>query len=119
MHNETAEAAARQPRHGRLAMSVAQAAAEAGVGRDVIYADIKEKRLRAKRNGRRTLILRVDLEAYLRDLPDLDLENHEVVQSRSPKVRRAKPASEPVPAEPVSRGRRRERAEPAAHHIEA
>jgi excisionase family DNA binding protein len=91
MQNETAEVVARQVQKGRLAMSVAQAAAEAGVGRDVIYADIKEKRLRAKRNGRRTLILRADLEAYLRDLPDLDLKNHDVVQSRAPKVRRVNP----------------------------
>jgi excisionase family DNA binding protein len=75
-------------------MSVAQAAAEAGVGRDVLYADIKEKRLRAKVVGRRTLILRADLEAYLEDLPDLDLKNRDVVQSRAPKVRRGKSAPE-------------------------
>ena len=92
--NAEAAAAAQQAQKGRLAMSVAQAAAEAGVGRDVIYAAIKADRngLRAKRSGRRTLILRADLEAYLRDLPDLDLKNHES-QSRAPKVVRAKPAA--------------------------
>ena len=39
--NLTGEGGSVQVQHGRLAMSVAQAAAEAGVGRDVIYADIK------------------------------------------------------------------------------
>jgi excisionase family DNA binding protein len=94
VQNETAEAAVDLAQKGRLAMSVAQAAAEAGVGRDVIYAAIKadSNPLRARRVGRRTLILRTDLAAYLEDLPDLDLKNHEVAQSRAPKVRRAKPA---------------------------
>jgi excisionase family DNA binding protein len=56
-----------------LAFSVAEAAVHANVCRDLIYAAIRAGDLRARKAGRRTLILRCDLEAYLQQLPGLDL----------------------------------------------
>lgn len=57
----------------RRAYSVDGAAELLGTCRDGIYAAIKEKRLRARKFGRRTLILDEDLTAFMRSLPDLDL----------------------------------------------
>lgn len=57
----------------KLAYSVTEAASIIGIGRDKLYDAIRANQLRAKRDGGRTLILRGDLEAYLRALPDLDL----------------------------------------------
>jgi len=53
----------------RLAFSIDESAIRAGVCRDKIYDAINAGRLRARKNGRRTLILASDLEAYLNDLP--------------------------------------------------
>jgi excisionase family DNA binding protein len=57
----------------KLAFSVAEAAVHADVCRDNIYAAIREGALCARKAGRRTLILRADLEAYLDSLPRLQL----------------------------------------------
>ena len=57
----------------KLAFSVAEAAVYAGVCRDSIYGAIRQGGLRARKAGRRTLILRDDLEHYLHQLPDLAL----------------------------------------------
>lgn len=57
----------------KLALNVAEAAVFSGVCRDMIYEAIRNGQLRARKAGRRTLILRSDLEAYLRNLPRLDL----------------------------------------------
>ncbi len=59
----------------KLAFSVAEAAVHADVCRDIIYAAIREGRLCARKAGRRTLILRADLEAYLCNLPTLKLNS--------------------------------------------
>jgi excisionase family DNA binding protein len=56
-----------------MAFSVAEAAVHANVCRDLIYAAIRAGDLRARKAGRRTLILRSDLEAYLQELPGLKL----------------------------------------------
>jgi excisionase family DNA binding protein len=56
-----------------LAFSIAEAAVHANVGRDYIYAAIRSGHLRARKAGRRTLVLRADLDAFLRELPDLQL----------------------------------------------
>ena len=62
-----------KPLNRRLALSVAEAALEAGVGRDHIYDAIREKRLEARKLGRRTIITYDALEQFLRELPPLQL----------------------------------------------
>jgi len=62
--------------HGRRrhrAMSVAEAAVEARIGRDGIYAAIREGRLEARKWGRRTLITDEALQRFLNGLPPLQL----------------------------------------------
>ena len=53
--------------------SVDDAARRVGICRDGIYSAIREKRLKAKKFGRRTLITEADLQAFLNELPDLNL----------------------------------------------
>jgi excisionase family DNA binding protein len=57
----------------RLALSVAEAAVEAGVGRDQIYAAIRDGRLEARKWGRRTVITYAALQRFLGGLPLLRL----------------------------------------------
>ena len=57
----------------KLAFSVAASAVLADVCKDQIYDAIREGRLRARKAGRRTLILQSDLEDYLSKLPVLEL----------------------------------------------
>jgi excisionase family DNA binding protein len=57
-----------------LAFTIPQAITTAGVRKTTLYAAIKEGRLRARKSGRRTLILRDDLRAWLESLPALDLK---------------------------------------------
>ena len=52
-----------------LGMGIQEAAAACGVGRSTIYEAIKAGDLRARKCGRRTIILQEDLEMYLRSLP--------------------------------------------------
>jgi len=61
----------------RRAHSVNSAAEAIGTGRDGVYAAIRNGQLRARKFGRRTLILDEDLTAFLRGLPDLDLDAEE------------------------------------------
>ena len=64
----------RQGQHLRMALSVAEAAVEASVGRDQVYAAIREGRLQARRSGgRRTLITTDALRRFLDGLPPLEL----------------------------------------------
>lgn len=56
----------------KMAFSVDEAARRADTCRDKIYGAINAGKLRARKNGRRTLILASDLEAYLKDLPILE-----------------------------------------------
>jgi excisionase family DNA binding protein len=53
----------------RLAVSIVDAARAAGVGRSTIYENINSGALKARKAGRRTLILRSDLEAWLSSFP--------------------------------------------------
>jgi excisionase family DNA binding protein len=53
----------------QMAYSPLEAARATGQSRGKIFKDIREGKLRAVKSGSRTLILRADLEAYLRDLP--------------------------------------------------
>jgi excisionase family DNA binding protein len=52
-----------------LAYSIAQVVAMLGIGRDKLYHEIREKKLIARKAGKRTLILAADLESYLASLP--------------------------------------------------
>jgi excisionase family DNA binding protein len=53
----------------RLALSILDAARAAGVGRSTIYENINSGQLKARKAGRRTLILREDLQAWLASFP--------------------------------------------------
>lgn len=52
-----------------IAYGVIEAARAAGVGRSTIYEEINAGRLTARKAGRRTLITRADLQAWLESLP--------------------------------------------------
>jgi excisionase family DNA binding protein len=52
-----------------LALSPRDAATAANIGPTKLYAEIKSGRLKARKIGRRTIILRDDLLAYLHSLP--------------------------------------------------
>lgn len=56
-----------------MGFSINDAVLASGLGRDMIYGAIRDGRLKARKVGRRTLILRADLEAYLCNLPTLEL----------------------------------------------
>lgn len=67
-----------------MCLSVQEASAAAGIGRDGLYEAIREGRLTAIKFGRRTLIRREDLEAFIRGLNTLQLRPREPAQfSRS------------------------------------
>lgn len=53
-----------------LALGITDAARVAGVGRSTNYEEINAGRLKARKAGRRTLIARADLQAWLDALPN-------------------------------------------------
>ena len=53
------------------ALSIADACEKAGVGRTTIYEAIAAGRLKARKLGRRTLILRDDFTQFLAALPEI------------------------------------------------
>jgi excisionase family DNA binding protein len=53
----------------RLAVGIMEAAHLAGVGRSTIYQSINTGDLKARKAGRRTLILRDDLQEWLASFP--------------------------------------------------
>jgi hypothetical protein len=55
---------------GSLAYDIATAVTVSGIGRTRIYAYIKAKQLKARKAGRRTVILASDLQAFLENLPE-------------------------------------------------
>jgi len=69
----TIEEAIRQGQRRRMALSIAEAAVEAGVARDKVYEAIREDRLEARKWGRRTLITYDALQRFLNGLPPLQL----------------------------------------------
>lgn len=54
----------------RLAFSIAESAQIAGLSRSSLYIAIADGRLKTRKNGRRTIILREDLQSFLASLPD-------------------------------------------------
>lgn len=59
-----------QTTSGRLAHSICDVTKITGVGRSLLYEEIKEGRLRIRKLGRRTLIFDADLRAWLEGLPE-------------------------------------------------
>ena len=57
----------------KLAFSIDEAAVRANIGRDGIYQAIRDKRLDAKKAGRRTLIPADALRRFIENLPPLQL----------------------------------------------
>jgi excisionase family DNA binding protein len=55
----------------RFGYAVSEAAEVSGVGRTVLYDEIRAGRLTARKIGRRTVILRDDLMRWLRERPVL------------------------------------------------
>lgn len=53
----------------REALNIAEACAAAGIGRTKIYEAIAKGELRARKCGKRTLVLRDDLRHFLGSLP--------------------------------------------------
>jgi excisionase family DNA binding protein len=70
---ETISEAIREGQRRRMALSVAEAALEAGVGRDQVYSAIREGRLDARKWGRRTIITYDALRRFIDTLPPLQL----------------------------------------------
>jgi hypothetical protein len=58
---------------GPQALSIADVCRESGLGRTLIFAEIKSGRLVARKCGRRTIILRSDLAQWLSSLPRREL----------------------------------------------
>ncbi len=58
----------------KIALTVNEAAAASPFGRSILYECISNGSLRAKKIGRRTFIMREDLEQFLRSLPDIKLQ---------------------------------------------
>lgn len=57
-----------------IAYDVVEAAKRAGVGRSKIFEEINAQRLKARKAGRRTLILHADLAAWAASLPVREIE---------------------------------------------
>ena len=53
----------------KLAYTVAEAATAAGVGRTLLFQEIRDGHLIARKIGRRTIIVREELEAWLQSRP--------------------------------------------------
>lgn len=62
-----------------IGLSVVEAARQAGVGRSTLYEAIRSGALTARKAGRRTLITRDDLMAWIGSLPPV----HQSATSRS------------------------------------
>ena len=71
-----------------LAFSIPAACKVAGVGRTKLYAAIASGALRARKNGAKNVILREDLQSWLRNLP-----TERDVAPNNPRGRRGVPAA--------------------------
>jgi len=57
----------------KSAYTVREALRELGIGRSKLYEEIASNRLRARKLGKRTIILGDELRRYLSALPDSDI----------------------------------------------
>ena len=57
------------PNIQREGLSIAEACSVAGIGRTTIYQAIADGKLKARKCGKRTLVLRDDLRDFLASLP--------------------------------------------------
>ncbi len=55
----------------KIALTVREAAAASSIGRTALFKALRQGELIGRKVGRRTLILRADLEKFLRNLPTL------------------------------------------------
>ncbi len=53
----------------KLAFTIQEAAAVCSIGQTSLYKAIREKQLKARKYGTRTIITRIDLQAFLDSLP--------------------------------------------------
>lgn len=56
----------------KISFTIEQATKATGIGRTAIFAAIKDGRLVARKNGRRTLISSGDLQQFVESLPKVD-----------------------------------------------
>jgi excisionase family DNA binding protein len=54
----------------REALNLAEVSATIGIGRSKLYEIVRSKRLKVRKIGRRSIVLRSDLQAFLASLPD-------------------------------------------------
>jgi excisionase family DNA binding protein len=59
-----------RPTMDRLAFTVPEAAALSSLGQTSLYKAIRQGRLRIRKYGTRTIIMRTDLASFLENLPD-------------------------------------------------
>lgn len=62
----------------QLSLSIEEVRAATGLGRTKLYSLIGSGELKARKIGKRTIILKEDLEAFLNNLPSYTPENVEV-----------------------------------------
>jgi len=62
----------------KLALSIDEASKYSTIGKTRLYQAINEGKLTAKKMGRKTLILRSDLESFLTNLDDYNIDAREV-----------------------------------------
>jgi excisionase family DNA binding protein len=55
----------------KLAISVSEACSLSNIGRTAFYAAVKRGAIRVRKNGRRTLVLRAELQSFLESLPTI------------------------------------------------
>jgi len=67
----THESSMLRPAMEKLGLTVPEAAELSSLGQTSIYKAIKEGRLRIRKYGTRTIIIRADLQSFLETLPDL------------------------------------------------
>lgn len=73
----------------QLALSVLEACAAARIGKTALYEAIASGTLRARKRGRRTLVLPADLREWVERLPDVEIKT---VASTPNSARQPKPS---------------------------
>jgi excisionase family DNA binding protein len=61
-----------RPAVEKLAFTIPEAAAVSSIGQTSLYKAIRDKQLKARKYGTRTIITRIDLQAFLDSLPSSD-----------------------------------------------